>query len=65
MSKLEKAIKAEVDRIWLANRTYGDLERAAGVLDRNEFWKDKPTEDEGRIALRKLIEQRVREQLAG
>lgn len=40
-------------------RTWGSLERAAGVTDRQAFWKGK-TETEAGAVLRSMIAERLR-----
>ena len=39
-------------------KTYGELERLAGVADRMEFWRDKD-EPQARAALLAMIRRRV------
>lgn len=59
----EDAVAARVEQIRRACCNYGQLEAAAGVTDRVAFWKQHPTEESARAALRSLIEQRVRAEL--
>lgn len=59
MTAREIVIQRRVDQIWWRCCTYRLLEHAAGITDRNEFWKGK-TADEAVAELRRLIEERVR-----
>ena len=58
---MARLAKADVDRIvasirWRC-RSWGDLERAAGITDREAFWRDK-TEDQARAECVALIAER-------
>lgn len=61
MSKKTDAAFAErlEQYLFQVGRTYGALERAAGVTDRVAFWRGK-TEEEARAALREMIAARLR-----
>jgi hypothetical protein len=59
VKKSDAEFAATVARFIWDCRTWGELERAAGVTDRLAFWRDK-TEDEVRTELRNLIAERFR-----
>lgn len=57
--KRDTDTQAEADRIVWRCVSYGQLEAAAGITDREAFWKGK-TEEQARAELRRLILDRVR-----
>jgi len=59
MNKARKAELAErLRRVLWECPTYGQLEAAAGVTDREAFWRGK-TEEQARAALREMIARKL------
>lgn len=55
-------VESKLLMIWWQCRTWGEVEKAAGVTDRDAFWARFPheySEDEAREELRRMIRQRI------
>lgn len=55
-----KEVEATLTRVWRRCVTWGQLERAAGITDREEWWKAHATEASAKAAITELLRERIR-----